>query len=102
MNRLAIKKPVLSENDRIAARLRDAPRDRGTHNHAPRLARYGYPVRPMTTAGPCHMDARMIQNRVETSCTTGARLSPWLAWLTGRAARKNGQVMRHLEAVRQS
>jgi hydrogenase nickel incorporation protein HypB len=31
-----------------------------TDNDARRLARYGYPVRQITTAGACHLDARMI------------------------------------------
>jgi hydrogenase nickel incorporation protein HypB len=102
--KLAIEKKVLSENDRIAARLRDALRDGGTlavnlisspgsgkttllektlemlpagtraavltgdiqtDNDARRLARYGYPVRQITTAGACHLDARMVENHLE-------------------------------------
>jgi len=98
---LAIEKKVLSENDRIATRLRDALRGSGTlalnlisspgsgktallektlemlpsgtraavltgdiqtDNDARRLARYGYPVRQITTAGACHLDARMVEN----------------------------------------
>ncbi len=31
-----------------------------TENDAIRLARYGYPVRQITTAGACHLDARMV------------------------------------------
>jgi len=103
MNRVAIEKNVLSENDRIAARLREWLRDKGTlavnlisspgsgktmllektldmlpsgtraavltgdiqtDNDARRLARYGYPVRQITTAGACHLDARMIENNL--------------------------------------
>ena len=40
-----------------------------TDNDARRLARYGYPVRQITTAGACHLDARMIENN----------LTDWLA-----------------------
>jgi hydrogenase nickel incorporation protein HypB len=32
-----------------------------TENDAIRLARYGYPVRQITTAGACHLDARMVE-----------------------------------------
>ncbi len=150
-----------------------------TDNDARRLGRYGYPVRQITTAGACHLDARMVENHltdwlnerldlllienvgnlvcptsydlgedakivvlsvtegedkplkypgifrkaelmilnkidllpyvpfdpqlalenarrihpgieiIETSCTTGAGLERWLAWLTGRAKTKN-------------
>src|SRR5271165_5705557 len=101
--KVAIEKKVLSENDRIAARLRDALRSTGTlalnlisspgsgktmllektlamlapgtraavltgdiqtDNDARRLARYGYPVRQITTAGACHLDARMVENHL--------------------------------------
>ncbi len=101
MEKILIAKNVLSENDRIAARLRSAldasgtlavnlisspgsgktsllektlemlPRatrvavltgDIQTDNDARRLARYGFPVRQITTAGACHLDARMIEN----------------------------------------
>ncbi len=40
-----------------------------TDNDARRLARYGYPVRQITTAGACHLDARMVENH----------LADWLA-----------------------
>jgi hydrogenase nickel incorporation protein HypB len=33
-----------------------------TDNDARRLARFGFPVRQITTGGACHLDARMIQN----------------------------------------
>jgi len=99
MEKILIAKKVLSENDRIAARLREAlgatlavnlisspgsgktsllektlemlphgtraavlTGDLQTDNDARRLARYGYPVRQITTAGACHLDARMIEN----------------------------------------
>ena len=100
---MAIGKKVLSENGRIAGRLRDALRSSGTlalnlisspgsgktmllektlealppgtraavltgdiqtDNDARRLARYGYPVRQITTAGACHLDARMVENHL--------------------------------------
>jgi hydrogenase nickel incorporation protein HypB len=100
MDRVSIEKKVLSENDRIAARLREALVDSGTlavnlisspgsgkttllertlqmlpagtraavltgdiqtDNDARRLARYGYPVKQITTAGACHLDARMVE-----------------------------------------
>ncbi len=32
-----------------------------TQHDAERLARYGYPVRQITTGGSCHLDARMIE-----------------------------------------
>lgn len=105
MTRIAIEKKVLSENDQIAARLRESLGRAGTlalnlisspgsgktlllektlamlagafhkptraavltgdiqtDNDARRLARYGYPVRQITTAGACHLDARMVEN----------------------------------------
>ncbi len=99
-----MEKKVLSANDQIAARLRDAfgatgtlavnlisspgsgktmllektlemlpagtrvavlTGDIQTDNDARRLARYGYPVRQITTAGACHLDARMVENHLE-------------------------------------
>ena len=35
-----------------------------TDNDAVRLARYGYPVRQITTAGACHLDARMVEKHL--------------------------------------
>lgn len=103
MDRVTIEKKVLSENDQIAARLREALRVSGTlavnlisspgsgktmllertlemlpkgtlaavltgdiqtDNDARRLSRYGYPVRQITTAGACHLDARMVENHL--------------------------------------
>ncbi|MGA2880758.1 MAG: hydrogenase nickel incorporation protein HypB [Bryobacteraceae bacterium] len=101
--KVEIEKKVLSENDRIAARLREWLREKGalavnlisspgsgkttllertlemlplvtraavltgdiqTDNDARRLGRYGYPVRQITTAGACHLDARMVENHL--------------------------------------
>lgn len=36
-----------------------------TDNDAARLARFGFPVRQITTAGACHLDARMIEKALE-------------------------------------
>ena len=36
-----------------------------TDNDARRLARFGFPVRQITTAGACHLDARMIEKALE-------------------------------------
>jgi hydrogenase nickel incorporation protein HypB len=36
-----------------------------TDNDAQRLARYGFPVRQITTGGACHLDARMIERAVD-------------------------------------
>ena len=35
-----------------------------TENDAIRLQRYGYPVRQITTAGACHLDARMVEKHL--------------------------------------
>ena len=100
MSQVSVEKKVLSENDRIAASLREEFRRRGilslnlisspgagkttllertlagleptdrvavltgdiqTDNDARRLARYGFPARQITTAGACHLDARMVE-----------------------------------------
>ena len=42
--------------------------DLQTDNDARRLARYGFPVRQITTGGSCHLDARMVER--------GGRLEP--------------------------
>jgi len=102
--REAVEKKVLSENDRVAAALRQRFRERGilcvnlisspgfgkttllertlatlprdaavavltggiqTDNDAQRLARFGFPVRQITTGGTCHLDARMIERALE-------------------------------------
>ncbi|MCC7499478.1 MAG: hydrogenase nickel incorporation protein HypB [Bryobacterales bacterium] len=36
-----------------------------TDNDAVRLGRYGFPVRQITTAGACHLDARMVDRALE-------------------------------------
>ena len=36
-----------------------------TDNDAQRLARYGFPVRQITTGGSCHLDARMVERALE-------------------------------------
>lgn len=100
MDRVPLERKVLSENDRIAAALREEFDRRGilclnfisspgsgktsllertmaalptanraavltgdiqTDNDAKRLGRYGFPVQQITTAGACHLDARMIE-----------------------------------------
>jgi hydrogenase nickel incorporation protein HypB len=38
--------------------------DLQTENDAMRLARYGYPVRQITTVGACHLDARMVEKHL--------------------------------------
>lgn len=109
---MIVEKKVLSENDQIAARLRESFARSGTltvnlisspgsgktsllektlqmlpqaiskdtraavltgdiqtDNDARRLARYGYPVRQITTAGACHLDARMVEDHLEECLT---------------------------------
>jgi hydrogenase nickel incorporation protein HypB len=104
MSRLPLEQKVLSENDRIAQRLRERFLERGlfclnfisspgagktsllertlerfpngervalltgdiqTDNDAKRLARFGFPVKQITTGGTCHLDARMIERALE-------------------------------------
>jgi hydrogenase nickel incorporation protein HypB len=104
MSRVSVEQKVLSENDRIAAELREsfqrhgvlavnlisspgsgkttllektlagAPASRRmavltgdiqTDNDAQRLARFGFPVRQITTGGACHLDARMVQKALD-------------------------------------
>jgi hydrogenase nickel incorporation protein HypB len=36
-----------------------------TDNDARRLARYGFPVRQITTGGACHLDARMVERGLQ-------------------------------------
>ena len=36
-----------------------------TDNDARRLARYGFPVRQISTGGACHLDARMVERGLE-------------------------------------
>jgi hydrogenase nickel incorporation protein HypB len=104
MDRIRLEKKVLSENDRLAAGLRDRFREHGilclnlisspgagktsllertlgqlpkltcvavltgdiqTDNDARRLARFGFPAKQITTAGACHLDARMVERALE-------------------------------------
>ncbi|HYA15945.1 MAG TPA: hydrogenase nickel incorporation protein HypB [Bryobacteraceae bacterium] len=104
MTQVPVEKKILSENQRIAAGLREGleaagtlslnfigspgagktaflektlsllPRDARvavltgdlqTTNDAVRLARYGFPVRQITTVGACHLDARMVEEHLE-------------------------------------
>jgi hydrogenase nickel incorporation protein HypB len=39
--------------------------DMQTDNDAKRLAKYGFPVRQITTGGSCHLDARMVERELE-------------------------------------
>jgi hydrogenase nickel incorporation protein HypB len=103
MNRVSLERKVLSENDRIAADLRERFRAHGvlclnfvsspgagktsllertlegfpsgrrvavltgdiqTDNDAQRLARFGFPVKQITTGGTCHLDARMVERAI--------------------------------------
>src|SRR5580692_2025025 len=100
MNRIAVEKKVLNENQILAEQLRERYRqnnvlclnlisspgsgktallertlermdkssrvavltgDIQTENDAKRLARFGFPVKQITTGGTCHLDARMIE-----------------------------------------
>jgi hydrogenase nickel incorporation protein HypB len=104
MTRVPLERKVLSENDRLAAELRQGFLQHGTlcvnlisspgsgktmllertlaafepdrrvavltgdiqtDNDAQRLARYGFPVRQITTGGACHLDARMVEKALE-------------------------------------
>ena len=110
MDRVPLQRKVLSENDRIAALLREEFSRRGilclnfisspgsgktsllertlaalppssraavltgdiqTDNDARRLSRYSFPVQQITTAGACHLDARMIE-RALAACNLDA------------------------------
>jgi hydrogenase nickel incorporation protein HypB len=46
-----------ARDDRVAVLTGDIQ----TENDAARLARYGFPVRQITTGGTCHLDARMVE-----------------------------------------
>jgi hydrogenase nickel incorporation protein HypB len=104
VNRVAVEKRVLSENDAVAAGIRETlgraaalslnfigspgagktallektlerlsaeagvavlTGDIQTDNDARRLSRYGHPVRQITTAGACHLDARMVERHLD-------------------------------------
>lgn len=45
-----------------------------TENDAIRLRRYGYPVRQITTAGACHLDARMVEAHLDDWLEKGLEL----------------------------
>lgn len=103
MTTVPVEKKVLSENDRLAAQLRERYREAGvlcinlvsspgagktrllertlemwpsdsrvavltgdlqTDRDAERLARFGRPVKQITTGGTCHLDARMIEKHL--------------------------------------
>ena len=104
MNRIAVEKKVLNENQILAEQLRERYRandvlcvnlvsspgsgktallertlermdkservavltgDLQTENDAQRLAKFGFPVKQITTGGVCHLDARMIERHLE-------------------------------------
>lgn len=52
---------TFTKNDRVAVLTGDIQTD----NDARRLARAGFPVKQITTAGACHLDARMIERALE-------------------------------------
>ena len=45
-----------------------------TENDAIRLRHYGYPVRQITTAGACHLDARMVESNLGDWLRNGIEL----------------------------
>jgi hydrogenase nickel incorporation protein HypB len=45
-----------------------------TDNDARRLARYGFPVRQITTGGTCHLDGRMINRGLDELAELGSTL----------------------------
>lgn len=51
-------------NQRVAVLTGDIQTD----NDAVRLARFGFPVRQITTGGTCHLDARMIEKALTDWC----------------------------------
>ena len=52
---------LLPRDSRVAVLTGDIQTD----NDAQRLARYGFPVRQITTGGCCHLDARMIERALQ-------------------------------------
>ena len=69
-----ISSPGSGKTSLLECTLRDLPKDTRvavltgdiqTENDARRLARFGFPVRQITTAGACHLDARMIEKHLE-------------------------------------
>src|SRR5580658_6421612 len=104
MNRIAVEKKVLNENQILANELRERYQQNGvlclnlvsspgsgktallertlermdkservavltgdlqTENDARRLAKFGFPVKQITTGGTCHLDAKMIGRHLE-------------------------------------
>ena len=51
----------LPQNERVVVLTGDIQTD----NDARRLARFGFPVKQITTGGTCHLDARMIERGLE-------------------------------------
>ena len=51
---------ALSHSSRVAVLTGDIQ----TENDARRLARFGFPVRQITTGGTCHLDAQMIEKHI--------------------------------------
>ena len=51
----------LAQNERVGILTGDIQTD----NDARRLARFGFPVKQITTGGTCHLDARMIERGLE-------------------------------------
>src|SRR5690349_19769912 len=45
-----------------------------TDNDAQRLARYGFPVRQITTGGACHLDARMVERALNDLAVRDLRI----------------------------
>ncbi len=45
-----------------------------TENDAIRLRRYGYPVKQITTAGACHLDARMVEKNLDGWLDAGLQI----------------------------
>jgi hydrogenase nickel incorporation protein HypB len=69
-----ISSPGSGKTSLLERTLEALPRDRHvavltgdiqTDNDARRLARFGFPVRQITTAGACHLDARMVEKALE-------------------------------------
>jgi len=51
----------MDESERVAVLTGDLQ----TENDARRLAKFGFPVKQITTGGTCHLDARMIERHIE-------------------------------------
>ena len=62
--------------------------DLQTDNDARRLARYGFPVRQITTGGACHLDARMVERHLADWLPDDLEilfLKTWAIWFAPRA-----------------